>query len=48
MNHTYATLMFLARGTDMHMLTRQMGNSAAIIERHYSKLVATMTADRLA
>jgi hypothetical protein len=26
----------------------QMGNSAAMIERHYSKLTATLAADRLA
>jgi hypothetical protein len=25
-----------------------MGNSAAMIDRHYSKLTATMAADRLA
>ena len=28
--------------------SKQMGNSAAMIERHYSKLTATMAADRLA
>ncbi len=31
-----------------HTLSKQMGNSAAMIERHYSKLTATMAAGRLA
>jgi len=34
-------------GTDIHTLSKQMGNSAAMIERHYSKLTATMAAERL-
>ncbi len=46
--HTYATLELLRKGTDIHTLSRQMGNSAAMIERHYSKLTATMAADKLA
>ena len=33
---------------DIHTLSKQMGNSAAMIDRHYSKLTATMAADRLA
>jgi hypothetical protein len=33
---------------DIHTLNNQMGNSAAMIERHYSKLTATMVAVRLA
>ena len=48
LRHTYATQALLANRTDIHTLARQMGNSAAMIERHYSKLMATMTADRLA
>ena len=47
LRHTYATFELLA-GTDIHTLSKQMGNSAAMIERHYSKLTATMAADRLA
>lgn len=47
LRHTYATLELLA-GTDIHTLSKQMGNSAAMIERHYSKLTATMAAERLA
>jgi integrase len=47
LRHTYATTELLA-GTDIHTLSKQMGNSAAMIERHYSKLTATMAAERLA
>ena len=47
LRHTYATLELLD-GTDIHTLAKQMGNSAAMIERHYSKLTATMAAERLA
>ena len=32
------------RTVDIHTLSKQMGNSAAMIERHYSKLTATMAA----
>jgi integrase len=46
--HTYATMELLRAGTDIHTLARQMGNSAAMLERHYSKLTATMAAERLA
>jgi hypothetical protein len=35
-------------GADIHTLSKQMGNSAAMIERHYSKLTATTPADRFA
>jgi integrase len=48
LRHTYATLELLENGTDIHMLARQMGNSATMIEKHYSKLTATMAADKLA
>jgi integrase len=47
LRHTYATLELLD-GTDIHTLSKQMGNSVGIIERHYSKLTATMAAARLA
>jgi integrase len=46
--HTYATLELVRNGTDIHTLSRQMGNSAAMLERHYSKLTATMAAEKLA
>lgn len=48
LRHTYATLELLRGGTDIHTLSKQMGNSAAMIERHYSKLTATMAAEKLA
>jgi integrase len=48
LRHTYATLELLNNSTDIHTLSKQMGNSAAMIERHYSKLTATMAAERLA
>jgi integrase len=48
LRHTYATLALLESGTDIHTLSKQMGNSAAMIERHYSKLTATMAAEKLA
>jgi integrase len=48
LRHTYATLELIEKGTDIHTLAKQMGNSALMIERHYSKLTATMAADRLA
>jgi integrase len=48
LRHTYATLQLLKNSTDIHTLSKQMGNAAAMIERHYSKLTPTMAADRLA
>jgi integrase len=47
LRHTYATQELLS-GTDIHTLARQMGTSVVMLERHYSKLVATMAAERLA
>jgi integrase len=48
LRHTYATLEMLKGDVDIHTLSKQMGNSALMIERHYSKLTATMAAERLA
>jgi integrase len=48
LRQTYATLELIENRTDLHTLAKQMGNSVAMIERHYSKLTATMAADRLA
>jgi integrase len=48
LRHTYATFELLRGGTDIYALNKQMGNSAAMIKRHYSKLTATMAADKLA
>ncbi len=47
LRHTYATLELLAE-TDIHTLARQMGTSVRMLEAHYSKLTATLAADRLA
>ena len=46
LRHTYATAELLA-GTDIHTLARQMGTSVAMLEKHYSKLTATMAAAKL-
>ena len=47
LRHTYATMEMLRGEVDIHTLSNQMGNSELMIERHYSKLTATMAADRL-
>ena len=47
LRHSYATLELLA-GTDIHTLAKQMGTSVLMLERHYSKLTATMAAEKLA
>jgi integrase len=48
LRHTYATMELVGGDLDIHTLAKQMGNSTAMIERHYSKLTATMAAERLA
>jgi len=47
LRHTYATQELFA-GTDIHTLAKQMGTSVLMLERHYSKLTATMAAAELA
>lgn len=47
LRHCYATQELLG-GTDIHTLARQMGTSVTMLERHYSKLTATMAAGQLA
>ena len=47
LRHSYATMELLAE-TDIHTLARQMGTSVRMLEAHYSKLTATMAAERLA
>ncbi len=44
--HTYATEELLA-GTEIHTRSKQMGTSVRMLERHYSKLTATLAACRL-
>ena len=48
LRHTYATLELIENKIDIHTLAKQIGNSAAMIERHYSKLTPMMVADKLA
>jgi site-specific recombinase XerD len=47
LRHTYATNELMA-GTEIHTLARQMGTSVVMLEKHYSKLTATMAAEQLA
>jgi integrase len=47
LRHTYATQELLA-GTDIHTLARHMCTSVTMLEKHYSKLTATMAAEQLA
>jgi len=47
LRNTHATLELLA-GTDIHTLARQMGTSVLMLERHYSKLTATLATGKLA
>lgn len=47
LRHTYATNELLA-GTDIHTLAKQMGTSVLMLEKHYSKMTATMAAAKLA
>jgi integrase len=47
LRHTYATAELLS-GTDIHTLAKQMGTSVRMLEAHYSKLTATMAAEKLA
>jgi len=45
---TKAVEVRLENQTDIHTLAKQLGNSALMIERHYSNLTATMAAEGLA
>jgi integrase len=47
LRHTYATMELLTKGIDIHILAKQMGNSTAVIERHYSKLTPLLKAEAL-
>ena len=46
LRHTYATFALLD-GMDILTLAKQLGNSAAMIERHYTKLTPMMVAGKL-
>ena len=45
--HTYATTELIL-GTDMNTVARQMGTRVIMLERHYSKLTATIATQKLA
>jgi hypothetical protein len=48
LRYTYATFELLRHSTDINAHSKQMGNSAATIEKNYRKLKATLAADKLA
>ena len=48
LRHTYATFELLENSIDIHTLAKQMGNSAAMIEKHYSKITPMLSAEKLA
>ena len=48
LRHCYATLALMDGQMDMHTVAKQMGTSVGMLEQHYSKMTATMAADRLA
>ncbi|BAE50927.1 tyrosine-type recombinase/integrase [Paramagnetospirillum magneticum] len=47
LRHTYATFRLLYGGTDVYLLSRNMGTSVAMIEKHYGHVSTTLAADRL-
>ena len=47
LRHTYATFALVNDGIDIHTLTRQMGTSVSMIEKHYSHLTPRMKKDAL-
>jgi len=48
LRHSYATMSLMDGQMDMHTLAKQMGTSIGMLEQHYSKMTATMAAERLA
>lgn len=47
LRHTYATLAMMDSSVDIHTLAKQMGTSVTMLEKHYSKMTATLAAERL-
>jgi site-specific recombinase XerD len=47
LRHTYATFALL-NGIDIHVLATQMGTSIGMLEKHYSHLTPTLSAEQLA
>lgn len=49
LRHSYATfILTMTKGRDIHLLSKQMGTSSLMIERHYSHVIARMRAEDLA
>jgi integrase len=48
LRHTYATSELLTNAIDIHILSRQMGTSTAMVEQHYSKITTMAAAPRIA
>lgn len=48
LRHMYATFQLVYGGVDIHVLSRQIGTTIAIIEQHYSHLVLRLNAEQLA
>jgi hypothetical protein len=48
LRHKHATLEHIEKRTDAYTLSKQMGNGAAMLARHYSKMTAAMMVERLA
>ena len=46
LRHTYATFELL-KGRSIHILAKQMGTSVLMLERHYSHLIPSMSAEEL-
>ena len=47
LRHTYATRA-LAKGVDKHTLARQMGTSALMIEKYYTRITPMLSAEKFA
>jgi integrase len=48
LRHMYATFAIVHGNVDLHLLSRQMGTSIAMLEQHYSHLIPRLKADQLA
>ena len=47
LRHTYATIALTHDKVPIHTLTKQMGTSVAMVEKHYSKLKVIQAIDQL-
>ena len=48
LRHMYATFAIVHGNVDLHLLSRQMGTSIAMLEQHYSHLIPRLKAEQLA